>query len=482
MDSNVLSPLLFFSLLYLGLQLLKGLLFWFYLIQLKEYRKDRLLAHLRTKTGRKQVFNYFNLLNWNRLYYPRFTIRMMFMVLASLFSLYHVFFLLLRLVFSLIRDIPFSIAFSLLATLTLINFLLPTIVVLLVEATKIILWPFKRLILFLAEKKRVSCKNLIVIGVTGSYGKTAVKEILGFMLEDDFRVLKTPANCNTKLGIALFMLKRLKVKDDVFVVEMGAYKRGEIEEICKIVKPEIGIVTGINAQHMELFGSIGDIQWAKFELIKALPEKGLAVFNGGSHYVQRLIKATNMNKRIYGIKEREFQTGLLGDWHNRNIEAALEVGEYLGVPRKRMLAKIKKIKKIILGIEKKKGKDDVLIIDDSYSANPTGFLKALQFFKKVDRKKKVLITPGIIELGKKSSKTHRRIAKKAVSVCSKIFLTKPDFEDEFKSGLKAKQKKKIEVETDILELVKKLKPFLNSKGAILIEGRVSELLLKRLLG
>lgn len=478
---NIFIPLFFFFFLYLVIQIIKENLFFIYLVQLKEYRLDRIKAHFKTLSGKNQIKNYFNLLKWKRFYHPKFTIRSCLIFILVFLAQYNFFFFFLRFSFSFFKEFSNNTLFLLLLTVYLLNLTIPLLVFFFSFLTFLLLWPIKKAIVFLAEKKIKKMENLLIIGVTGSYGKTAVKEITSFLLSGFFNTLKTPFNCNTQIGIAFLILRKLRKNHEVFVVEMGAYKKGEIEAICKMVKPKIGILTGIDDQHLELFGSINKTQWAKYELIKALPKGGLAVFNEKNYYNQRLFKATKKDKVFYGKKRIRFKTKLAGDWQQQNIQAALAVCDFLKLPRGKVFGQLAKLEVPVLTLEVKRGIRGVIVINDSYSVNPTGFLAAMDLLKKTPAKKKILITPGIIELGEASDRIHKEIGQKASRICNKIFLTKPDFKESIKKGVvKNKQDDFVEVEKDEVELLEKLKPFLEKRTAILLEGRLPAYLVKKL--
>jgi UDP-N-acetylmuramoyl-tripeptide--D-alanyl-D-alanine ligase len=147
-----------------------------------------------------------------------------------------------------------------------------------------------------------------------------------------------------------------------------------------------------------------------------------------------------------------------------------------------LLKRIKSLDSIDLGFEKKKGYKGVKVFNDSYSANAHGFIAALDFLKKERARKKILITPGIIELGKDAEKIHRKIGKKAAKICKKIFVTKSDYIDEIKSGMgKKAAEEKVELIEDPFELFEKLAETINSQTAVLIEGRVNNFLVNKLL-
>jgi UDP-N-acetylmuramoyl-tripeptide--D-alanyl-D-alanine ligase len=468
---NIFVPLFYFFLLFLLLQIIKFTVFFIYLVQTKEYRIDRLKVHFQTRTGKDQIINYFNLLKWRKIFRPKFTFRALLILGLTLFGQYNFFFFTLRFAFKIFRGFQTSTIFLLVITIFLVNLITPFLILFSAGFTYLILFPIRKIIVFLATKKIEDTKDLLVIGVTGSYGKTAVKEIVSFILGGFFKTFYTPFNCNTQLGVASLILKKLRKSHEVFVVEMGAYKKGEIREICQMVKPKIGIITGINEQHLALFGSIKNTQWAKYELIKSLPADGLAIFNANDHYCSRLAKATKKAKVLYGKKRIRFKTKLVGRWHQENIQAALAVADFLGLGKRKVFSRLAKIKEPALALTIKKGINGSKIIDDSYSANPAGFLAALDLLKKTPGSKKILVTPGIIELGKAGDKIHQQIGQKAKNICSKIFLTKPDFREAIEKGLgKERAEQILEVEKDADLLLDKLEKMLKRRTVVLLEG------------
>ena len=137
------------------------------------------------------------------------------------------------------------------------------------------------------DAKRIieSNKNLIIIGVTGSFGKTSTKNYLAGILAEKYNVLVTPGNFNTLLGVIRTIREQLRPYHQVFIVEMGAKQRNDIKEICDLVHPTIGIVTAVGEMHLETFKSIENIQDTKFELINSLPANGLGIMNNDSEYI-----------------------------------------------------------------------------------------------------------------------------------------------------------------------------------------------------
>ncbi len=150
-----------------------------------------------------------------------------------------------------------------------------------------------------ALKKIRSYRNLIVIGVTGSYGKSITKEFIAYVLSEKFKVVKTHGYDNTAIGIAHTINQRLEADAEVFVVEMSAYKRGEIAGLCNFVRPKIRVLTAINNQHLTLFRTFENIKKTNYELLESLPKNGLAIINGDNRHSFDLAQKTKKEKILY---------------------------------------------------------------------------------------------------------------------------------------------------------------------------------------
>ena len=193
--------------------------------------------------------------------------------------------------------------------LLVIDSLIPLIVSLVVLSFQPLAALGRNQIIKRAKEKRAVFHNLLVIGITGSYGKTSTKEFLYTILVEKFgaeKVLKTKEHQNSEVGISQCILNDLKPGHEVFICEMGAYGLGGIKLLCDIAKPKIGILTGINEQHMATFGSQENIIRAKYELIEALPKDGLAIFNGDNEYCFELYKKTRKPKKFYSLQSSIF--------------------------------------------------------------------------------------------------------------------------------------------------------------------------------
>ena len=354
-------------------------------------------------------------------------------------------------------------------------------------------------------------KKIKVIGITGSYGKTSTKEFLYTILNEKYKVVRTKGNNNTNIGVARTVLNKVNDDYDYFICEMGAYKIGEIEEICNIVKPEIGILTGINEQHLDLFGSIENTIQAKFELIKSLPKDGVAIINSRiknqeSRYLipplskgARGISGLDVEKIIlYSLKNisdikvmpdcvefiyknQKFKANLLGRHYIENLLAAIIAAENLGMNLEEISEAAEKIKPSKFMMRKLDGLNNSVFIDDSYSANPDGVIAALDYLNEAYRDyKKIIVFPGIIELGNKSEEVHQKLFSKIGEVCDAAYMLNSQKFVKSKVYKVDDNKCKFIFEKNFDKAAKMLKNNLNKKTAVLFESRGAGVVMKRL--
>src|SRR3990167_577205 len=207
-----------------------------YLLQLEEYNLDRFSAWLKNNPGRI-VLEKKKRIDWT------LKARLIF-ALANVFNVIT------------LGNRPLSIK-------TAMRFLLPLDIL------------AKKIIIFLARMKIRRMKDLTIIGITGSYGKTTTKETIAHLLMHKYKTLKTEGNYNTLLGVAKTIIGNLKSEHEVFVCEMAAYRPGDIKIISDLIKPKIGIITAIGPMHLERFGTEENILKTKLELIESLPPDGI---------------------------------------------------------------------------------------------------------------------------------------------------------------------------------------------------------------
>ncbi|MGB9762828.1 MAG: aminotransferase class I/II-fold pyridoxal phosphate-dependent enzyme [Minisyncoccia bacterium] len=327
---------------------------------------------------------------------------------------------------------------------------------------------FKKRIIKKAQIKRQQFKNLLVIGITGSYGKTSTKEFLAEILSTKFQVLKTKEHVNAEIGIAQTILNDLKKEHQIFIAEIATYYKGGVKEICQFLKPQIGIITGVNEQHLALFGSMENLLAGEggWELIESLPEDGKVFLNGKNEICRQIYEKIKIKKYLYGQ-----DAPLLKE----NIEGAKMVAKELGMSEEEIERAAEKIKNKIPGIEFKQGINKIKIIDATYSANPDGVMAHLEYLKSFPGKK-VIIMPCLIELGKAAKEVHRRIGKKIAEVCDLAIITT---KDRFKE-IKEEAKEKAIFLKNPKKIFNKIESFCQENDMVFLEGRLSPEIIKLL--
>lgn len=342
----------------------------------------------------------------------------------------------------------------------LFELLLPLFIFFSVEIIELPAGLIRRYSMLRARKRREEFKDLLVIGITGSYGKSSTKEFLYTLLSGKYgsdKVLKTVDNVNTEIGIANTVLGQLKKEHKFFICEMGAYRKGEIKTSCNIVKPKIGVLTGINEQHLAIFGSQENIIKAKFELIDSLPQGGVAILNKDSENVRKEdislhnkglkkvvwcstkedseVSAKNIEAKKDGISftmdSKKVSVPVIGAHNVQNILLAVAVAKELGISFEEIIKGLSNIPKGLNAMKVKLG--EINVIDSSYSANSNGVISDLEYLKLFEGPK-LVIMPSLIELGRASHKVHERIGKKISEVCDLGIITTQDGYDEVKKG------------------------------------------------
>jgi UDP-N-acetylmuramoyl-tripeptide--D-alanyl-D-alanine ligase len=296
-----------------------------------------------------------------------------------------------------------------------------------------------------ATAKMAGMKHVRTIGITGSYGKTSTKEFLFSILSSRYKVAKTSGNNNTNMGVAATVLRDVDDSYDFFLCEMGAYRIGEIKEICAIAQPVGGILTGINEQHLNLFGSLENTKRGKFELLQSLPKDGFAVINEQVLEMKPRVRYAVKDVAVFspenaqdvqvhpeGVKftyqDTVFEAGLLGRHYIGNLMAAIMAAEKLGMEREEVRAAVRSLRLDDSHLMRRmEGTRGSIFIDDSYSANPDGVLAALDYLSEAyPGQKRLLVFPGIDELGKDSMAIHQRIWERTGAVCQGAFILQPE--------------------------------------------------------
>jgi UDP-N-acetylmuramoyl-tripeptide--D-alanyl-D-alanine ligase len=284
-----------------------------------------------------------------------------------------------------------------------------------------------------------------VIGVTGSYGKTSVKHILGHVLETAGPTLITPGSVNTAMGIARIVRERLQAHHRYFVVEMGAYGPGSIRRLCDLAPPDFGIITAIGKAHYERFKSLEAVAAAKFELAEAVQQKGgrtvvaadTLEFPDSRQFaaahpeaVAIVAEDAGTSFRISAIRQEpdgvavtmdwngsryELQAPLFGLHQGRNVALAFAAACTLGMAPEDVAASLRSVPQIAHRLEVKRQGNGSVLIDDAYNSNPVGFASALGVLDVLRRPggRRILVTPGMVELGAAHEAEHRSIGRLA---------------------------------------------------------------------
>ena len=300
---------------------------------------------------------------------------------------------------------------------------------------------------YINDAKRIlrACPDLKIIGITGSYGKTSVKFFLNTLLRARYNVLMTPESYNTPMGVVKTIRGSLKATHEIFICEMGAKWVGDIKELCDIVHPQHGVITSIGPQHLESFGSLDNVKKTKFELADALPQDGMLFLNGDDEnirdhgcdrphftysiggdadYVATDVKVssrgTTFTVTAPNGESETFSTRLLGQHNVLNITGAIAVSHQFGIPLKALKGQVRKLEGVPHRLELSE-KNGMTIIDDAYNSNPSGTKAALDTFALFDGFK-VLVTPGMVELGEQQNELNREFGKNAAAVCDYVVL------------------------------------------------------------
>ncbi|EKE00720.1 MAG: hypothetical protein ACD_21C00285G0014 [uncultured bacterium] len=388
-----------------------------------------------------------------------------------------------------------------LVVLVFYNFFVPIILML----VNLLILPLEQLIqrwYFLDAHNRISkLSNLKVVGITGSFGKTTTKYVLAEILRQKFNTLMTPGSYNTTMGVTKTIRSELKPTHDVFVVEMSAKKPGDIKELCDLVKPQYGLITAVGEQHLETFKTLENIKKTKGELIESLPSNGVAVFNMDDINCQEIARAAKCRVVGYGIdkdgvdyrvkdltinehgsnftviRARDnsqvvFQTRLLGRHNIYNILGAIALASELGVELREMLYPVRQLVAIPHRLELKRIGADIIFIDDAFNSNPIGSKMALEVLEKISGKRKIIITPGMIELGPKEGEYNERFGEYIAQACDYVILVGKEQTVAIRRGLKTKiyPESQLFVATDFAEAKQHLEQILQAGDVVLFEN------------
>ncbi|MBI2625804.1 UDP-N-acetylmuramoyl-tripeptide--D-alanyl-D-alanine ligase [Candidatus Parcubacteria bacterium] len=327
----------------------------------------------------------------------------------------------------------------------------------------ILLWPadffVKRRIIAAAHRKMRGLPNVTVIAVAGSYGKTTTKRVLQAVLSAKFTVAATPESVNTPLGIARFILQEVRPSTTVLILELGEHYRGDVARLCAIARPDIAVITGINEAHLERMGDVATAAATVFEAVRHAKPNAFVVLNADDENVRahgnRIVippdrlaffSATNHPLCRYRISNEQFPEDgsgirgtltfpeedertalhfhipLVGAYALGTLVAACLVARHLGLNRTEIQIGIGQIRPVEHRLQVLKGTDEILIIDDSYSGNPAGVREAIGVLSRFRSRRKIYLTPGLVETGSRAAQLHREIGAALARVADVVIL------------------------------------------------------------
>ena len=333
-----------------------------------------------------------------------------------------------------------------------------------------------------ANQARAVLKDIdpTVIGITGSYGKTSTKILLKDIIGAVYPTFSTPGSVNTYMGVTRKIREEMKPEHKFAVIEMGAYYEGSIKRMCSLTPPRCGIVTTVGLAHLERFGSQETIYRAKSELAQAIPEDGVLVVNGDNAYTRKMAQefpkkttllygmdsdSADLDARMfdinYGEEGTSFKISFKGEVHEgftrllgrpmlENVLGAFTMACAVGVPPEVALAVIRNAKPESNRLELQRGQIGILAhtngtppqegniirLNDAYNSNPVGFGAALEVLAQIPGGRKILVTPGMIELGEMQFKENKACARNAASVCDFVLVIGDTNSEALLEGLK----------------------------------------------
>lgn len=379
----------------------------------------------------------------------------------------------------------------------------------------VIMYPIEKLIQLrykvMAHNKLSSMHNLKVIAITGSYGKTSTKFLIEAVLQERYKVCVTPGSYNTPMGICKVINNDLQSGDQILILEMGARYVGNIDELCRIARPDIAVITNVGMAHLESFGSIEAIAKTKGALIRHLKPGGSAVLNGDDPEVRKMAVRQDINLLFAGLSREEnhisaqsitydengcsfemhaggnpksydgpvvpegseqIRMSLLGEHSVVNALLAAGTGVVMNLRLPTIKVALGKVKPVEHRLELKK-QDGVLVIDDAFNSNPTGAKNAISVLSSFKTGRRYVITPGMIELGDRQESENRDFGIwMAQHRPDHVFLvgksqTRPVYEGLKKGGY---EEERITVANSLFDANDRLREFLKEGDVVLYEN------------
>ena len=314
-----------------------------------------------------------------------------------------------------------------------------------------------------AQKKLAARPDLIKIGITGSWGKTSVKFILGTLLEEKYHTLVTPSSFNTPMGVTKVIRERLEPAHRVFVAEMGARHVGDIRELCRLVHPTLGALTSVGPQHLDTFKTVERVAKTKYELIDALPPDGHGFFADDDDLCLQLYEKTGKPKSLAGLhperddvwaegirttpegsaftlctrNERiDCRTVLLGELNIRNILLCAAMALELGLSMEQVARGIGKVRSVEHRLQLIPNPGGMTVIDDAFNSNIQGARQAFRVLMEFTGGQRIVVTPGMVELGDQEARMNQEFGEAMAEGCDVAILVGKRRSEAIIQGLK----------------------------------------------
>ena len=360
-----------------------------------------------------------------------------------------------------------------------------------------------------AKKILRAMPELKIIGITGSYGKTSSKYILSQILSAKYNTLMTPESYNTPMGVIKTVRGSLKPTHEIFVCEMGAKYRKDIQELCNLVKPGYGLLTSIGPQHLESFKTLRNVIDTKMDLVGSLRDKSNAVLNMENKYISEEAPAESVGYSVDYVKGTDywaedisygpegvkftlcttkgervvFESKLLGRHNILNIVGAVAMAQLMGMSIEEAVYPVKRLESVPHRLELKLKPNGVTVIDDAFNSNIEGAKSAVEVLGSFPEGGRILITPGIVEAGDKEYDLNFEFAKKAGEHCDFIILVGEKQTKPIREGLKEMNydEEKLFVARDLNEAIAKMNEIAKSGSTVLFENDLPDLYNEKLI-
>ena len=418
--------------------------------------------------------------------------------------LYFIIFLIIEILLFLGFKMPFTDTTNYLFLIFVISLILPLVIII----SNYIALPIENIIktkyLNRAKRKLKETPDIKIIGITGSYGKTTTKNILYDILSSRYQVVATPKSFNTVNGISKTVNEQLNKLTQIFIAEMGVDNLGGMDKHLKFLKPKYAIINNIGYMHLATFKNIDNILKEKIKLAYSLPNDGVVVINNDNEYLSKIntdkikakivtfgiekeadlmaknIQFTHEGTRfdlLYKEETYKVVIPLIGKHNVENTLAAISLSVELGVEISDIVKSLKFVKPIPHRLEIVK-EDNITFLDDSYNSNSIGFKNALDILKGF-KDYRVLITPGMIELGEESYNLNHQLAPFIKDSVDEVILINNSVIDAIKTGLEEMEYTNIKIFNSFKEAKAYVKEkFMDKKVVVLIENDLPDSYIK----